>query len=373
MGKGKKHKNSVSKFKPRDFSQEEDSLPSSAYNHTQDPEEDEEESYEEEEVEASNEAPLSKFDLYQKSVQMPKGDISYLQKFFLMYVGGRLPLHLQEDFCGTALLSCEWLKGDPRRTAVGLDFDKDALNWCLDNNLNKIGSDGYSRIFLFHGNVLRPQKAILIKNTAHEALKLENLNLQEIADASDANTTLPAGSTMEEVVLPGRDIICAFNYSCCCLQKRNELLLYFKHVLRSLSKNGGIFVMDVYGGTSSERKLRLQRKFSNFTYVWEQAEFDIIHRRTRISLHFQLGKKQTIKHAFSYEWRLWSLPEIKDCLLEAGFQSVHFWIREMPNTEDSKYSKEYNGNRDAKYEELSTFEQTDAWNAYIVGVANLQS
>lgn len=37
-------------------------------------------------------------------MQSPKGDISYMQKFFLMYVGGRLPLYLQEDFCGTALL-----------------------------------------------------------------------------------------------------------------------------------------------------------------------------------------------------------------------------------------------------------------------------
>ena len=37
-------------------------------------------------------------------MQSPKGDISYMQKFFLMYVGGRMPLHLQEDFCGTALL-----------------------------------------------------------------------------------------------------------------------------------------------------------------------------------------------------------------------------------------------------------------------------
>lgn len=37
-------------------------------------------------------------------VQSPKGDISYLQKFFLMYVGGRIALHLQEDFCGTAFL-----------------------------------------------------------------------------------------------------------------------------------------------------------------------------------------------------------------------------------------------------------------------------
>lgn len=36
--------------------------------------------------------------------QSPKGDISYLQKFFILYVGGRFPLHFQEDFCGTALL-----------------------------------------------------------------------------------------------------------------------------------------------------------------------------------------------------------------------------------------------------------------------------
>jgi hypothetical protein len=76
----------------------------------------------------------SKFLLYQQSVQSPKGDISYLQKFFLMYVGGRMPLHLQEDFCGTALLSAEWLRSDPRKTAVGLDLDLEALNWCLENN-----------------------------------------------------------------------------------------------------------------------------------------------------------------------------------------------------------------------------------------------
>jgi hypothetical protein len=36
--------------------------------------------------------------------QSPKGDISYLVKFFLTYVGGRVPLHLREDFCGTALI-----------------------------------------------------------------------------------------------------------------------------------------------------------------------------------------------------------------------------------------------------------------------------
>ncbi|KAJ6816365.1 uncharacterized protein M6B38_416395 [Iris pallida] len=375
MGKhGKKHKEAATS-KPRRLRQEAaggDELPSSAYDlpPPDSQEEEEEEVEQEEEEEEANGDSLSKFHLYQKSVQSPKGDISYLQKFFLTYVGGRFPLHLQEDFCGTALLSSEWLRSDSRRTAVGLDLDFEALNWCLENNLTKVGTDGYSRIHLYHGNVLQPQEARLVKSTLHDSMRTVDLDDQDDSSEPVEHCTSRVPSTMEEAVLPSRDIICAFNYSCCCLQRRADLLLYFKHVLRTLSRKGGIFVMDLYGGTSSERKLRLQRRFSNFTYFWEQAEFDIISRRTRISLHFHLGRKK-ILHAFSYDWRLWSLPEIKDCLEEAGFQSVHFWIREMPNTQESRNSEEYNGSRDVKYEEMSSFEQLDAWNAYVVGVANV--
>ncbi|KAL0922905.1 hypothetical protein M5K25_006935 [Dendrobium thyrsiflorum] len=318
---------------------------------------------------------LSKFDLYQQSVQSPKGDISYLQKFFLMYVGGRRPLHLQEDFCGTALLCSEWLHSDPRRTAVGLDLDLEALNWCLENNISKFGYDGHSRISLFHGNVLHPHKAHMVKPKVQDLIGVIDLNNPKDSigtpqSITDANPRVRVCSTMEETSLPSRDVVCAFNYSCCCLHQREDLVRYFKHALSVLSKKGGIFIMDLYGGISSERKLRLQRKFSNFTYIWEQGEFDIISRRTRISLHFHLGKKFTFRHAFSYEWRLWSLAEIKDCLEEAGFQSIHFWIREMPNTEDENW-EDYDANSDVKYEELSSFGQQDAWNAYVVGVANL--
>ncbi|KAF5193805.1 S-adenosyl-l-methionine-dependent methyltransferase superfamily protein, partial [Thalictrum thalictroides] len=204
---------------------------------------------------------------------MPKGDISYLQKFFLMYVGGRIPLHLQEDFCGTALLSTEWLRSDPRRTAVGVDLDLEALTWCLENNVNKIGTDVYSRISLFHGNVLEPMEAKQVKHNLHDIVN--NMTLED--DNGCLKTTLQeslmggvaSNSINDELMknsqLPGRDIICAFNYSCCCLHRRSELVLYFKHVLSMLSKKGGIFAMDVYGGTSSERELRLQRKFPNFT------------------------------------------------------------------------------------------------------------
>ncbi|XP_045833634.1 uncharacterized protein LOC123924715 [Trifolium pratense] len=320
----------------------------------------------------------SKFLLYQQSVQSPKGDISYLQKFFLMYVGGRMPLHLQEDFCGTALLSAEWLRSDPRKTAVGLDLDLEALNWCLENNIPKIGADGFSRISLFHGNVLQPLQSKLVKLDPEELVRSISLsqnteNLQTDGLESDVPTSSASQDddlTMKNFPLNGRDIVCAFNYSCCCLHKRTELVLYFKHAREALSTKGGIFVMDLYGGTSSENKLKLQRRFPNFTYVWEQAEFDIIQRKTRISLHFHLKKEQRkIRHAFSYSWRLWTLPEIRDCLEEAGFRSVHFWVREMPDTSEITRTEGFGAGKDIKYEETTSFQQQDSWNAYIVGVA----
>ncbi|CAM8889263.1 unnamed protein product [Rhodiola kirilowii] len=342
-------------------------------------EEEEEGAKVDDEKEACEDLP-SKFSLYQQSVQSPKGDISYLLKFFLMYVGGRVPLHFQEDFCGTALLSTEWIRNDTRRTAIGLDLDLEALEWCLENNVSKIGSDGYSRISLFHGNVLQPGESVLLKCRIRELMsdiKLQSLQDDAKPDSVDSSIQMNSNMATDEkfqknsLLLPARDIICAFNYSCCCLHKRGELVTYFRHVIEALSKRGGIFVMDLYGGTSSECGLKLQRKFPNFTYIWEQEEFDIVQRKTRISLHFHLKKQQKkIRHAFSYSWRLWSLPEIKDCMEEAGFQSVHFWMRQMPDTENSKITEGFGVGRDLKYEEVTKFEQQDAWNAYIVGVAN---
>ncbi|KAJ4978244.1 hypothetical protein NE237_009024 [Protea cynaroides] len=336
---------------------------------------DQEQEQEQEQEEQSILCP-SKFLLYQQSVQSPKGDISYLQKFFLMFVGGRSPLHLQEDFCGTALLCTEWLRSDTRRTAVGVDLDLEALAWCLENNVDKIGVDGCSRMSLFHGNVLQPLNAKLVKNKPLDLIT--NITLDDCEEhpetvAPESTLLLDPNSSMDDATkrncsLPARDIVCAFNYSCCCLHRRADLILYFRHVLDTLSQRGGIFVMDIYGGTSSERKLRLQRRFPNFTYVWEQAEFDIIHRTTRISLHFHLQNQKKLRHAFSYNWRLWSLPEIKDCLEEAGFQFVHFWIRPMPDTGEMRTSEGFYAGRDIKYEEMSTFQQDDAWNAYIIGV-----
>lgn len=169
--------------------------------------------------------------------------------------------------------SAEWLRTDTRRTAVGLDLDVEALNWCMENNINKVGADAYSRMSLFHGNILQPLEAKLVKFEPQELIRKVSLTEnKDNLESDEGESTLAEGSSssndekyLRNHLLPARDIVCAFNYSCCCLHQRSELVLYFKHALDALSKKGGIFVMDLYGGTSSECKLRLQRRFSNFT------------------------------------------------------------------------------------------------------------
>lgn len=171
--------------------------------------------------------------------------------------------------------STEWLRSDSRRTVVGLDLDLEALNWCMESNIPKVGADGFSRMSLFHGNVLQPLQSKLVKIDPQQlvsdiSLSQNEENLQTDVPESDAPTGSVAQDdkyTKRNIILPGRDIVCAFNYSCCCLHKRAELVLYFKHAREALSTKGGIFVMDLYGGTSSEHKLRLQRRFPNFTEI----------------------------------------------------------------------------------------------------------
>ncbi|KAH7293151.1 hypothetical protein KP509_28G014100 [Ceratopteris richardii] len=333
----------------------------------------------------------SKYQLYQDSVQSPKGDISYLQKFFLQYIGGRSPMHLREDFCSTALICAEWLKGGIHRVATGLDLDLEALTWGLSNNFTKVGGSACTRVCLLHGDVLKPLSSAKLVSLSTDAKLNETKNkdlecnpsfkVDEGHDDIDALCTNLNGSDLadssakflnekcskEDLIYepaechsefdgkrlwPAIDVACAFNYSCCCLHDRADLLLYFKYVRSSLSEKGGIFSMDLYGGVSSEGPLKLYRHFHDFTYIWEQDTFDIISRMTKISLHFRLKNNRMIRHAFTYNWRLWSLPEVHDCLKEAGFDSVHFWIRRMPSQEEIEgYEDEW----DDKYVESTEY------------------
>ncbi|KAK9987048.1 hypothetical protein SO802_031999 [Lithocarpus litseifolius] len=112
----------------------------------------------------------------------------------------------------------EWICSNSR-TAVGLDLDLGALNWCLEKNISRVGADGYSRITLCHGNGLQPLEAKLVNFEPQELIS--KITLQEGKDGSETcalESTVQVGSItddnyMKSLPLPPRDIVCAFNYS----------------------------------------------------------------------------------------------------------------------------------------------------------------
>ncbi|KAK9993934.1 hypothetical protein SO802_023637 [Lithocarpus litseifolius] len=119
---------------------------------------------------------------------------------------------------GSASVKSKWICSNSR-TAVGLDLDLGALNWCLEKNISRVGADGYSRITLFHGNGLQPLEAKLVNFEPQELIS--KITLQEGQDGSETcalESTVQVGSItddnyMKSLPLPPRDIVCAFNYS----------------------------------------------------------------------------------------------------------------------------------------------------------------
>ena len=74
-------------------------------------------------------------------------------------------------------------------------------------------------------------------------------------------------------------------------------------------------------------------------------------------IHFKFKDGSKLKRAFSYAWRLWTAPEIRDLLLEAGFATVTvYWEGE-----------DEDGEGDGVFTPNDTGEADLAWIAYIVG------
>ena len=71
--------------------------------------------------------------------------------------------------------------------------------------------------------------------------------------------------------------------------------------------------------------------------------------------HFPDGSR--LKRAFSYEWRLWTLPELREILEEAGFDPVTvYW----------QGTDEETGEGDGVFEPAEEGEPDPSWIVYIV-------
>ena len=71
-----------------------------------------------------------------------------------------------------------------------------------------------------------------------------------------------------------------------------------------------------------------------FTYLWEQARYNPVTGYMRTHIHFEFPDGSRIRKAFSYQWRLWTLPEIRELLLEAGFHNPTVYSELMTDDGD---------------------------------------
>jgi len=253
-----------------------------------------------------------KYELYQYSVQSPDEDVEFLMRVY-EEIRGREPRHMREDFCGTALLCSTWIQQGPEFTAEGFDIDPEPIVWGLERNFAPIGEAG-SRCRLHVKDVREPSRR-------------------------------------------GPDVRCGHNFSYCCFKQRSELLAYFRAAYQDLAP-GGLFSIDIHGGPESMHEMEEVREIEEgFDYVWDQDKYwpATGEYECHIGFRFEDGSEM---RAFSYKWRLWTLPELKDLLLEAGFAQVDsYWEGTDPEDEEAG---------DGDFQKDDKGENCLSWIAYLI-------
>ncbi|MBC8309811.1 MAG: class I SAM-dependent methyltransferase [Planctomycetes bacterium] len=220
-------------------------------------------------------------DLYERSVQCPESEVDLIIQAW-DEIRGREPVTLREDFCGTSAVAREWVQRNDFCTVVGVDLNSDVLAWAS----NRIEKD------------LTQQQRSRIQLIEHDVM------------------TIQSGSV---------DCVLAMNFSYYGFKKRETLKQYFTSVYNSLVDDG-LFLLDAYGGSDSFLEMDEERDLDGFTYVWDQHCVNPITGDIVNYIHFEFPDGSKIKRAFTYEWRFWTLPEIRDVLLESGFSSVNvYW------------------------------------------------
>jgi SAM-dependent methyltransferase len=220
--------------------------------------------------------------LYERSVQNPRVEVDFVDRTYRQ-LRGRNARWMREDFCGTAAICCEWVRRRRTNHAFGVDWDPEVLAWGRRHNLGALAERQRARVHLLEQDVMTTRTRPL-------------------------------------------DLVLAMNFSYWLLAGRDALRAYFQQVRAALATDG-VFLLDAYGGYDSYRVIIEERlvedpELGRFTYQWEQAKFDPISGRLVCHIHFCFEDGSRLERAFTYDWRLWSLPEIRELLAEAGFSRV---------------------------------------------------
>ncbi len=223
-----------------------------------------------------NKLPFDKYDLYQQAVQSPDSDVEFLDKTYRDH-RKKKAFSLTEDFCGTALLASQWVKSSKQRTAVGIDLSKEPLEYFFNQYYPKLTEDQKKRLKILNENVLSKK-------------------------------------------IPKSDIVSAQNFSYFLFKERTALKKYFESVYARLNPQG-MFSVDCFGGSDCQDAVTDPFRHKGFTYYWDQLNFNSISSEAEFAIHFKF-KGKMYKNIFMYDWRMWSLAEIRDLMTEVGFKKV---------------------------------------------------
>lgn len=215
--------------------------------------------------------------LYERAVHDPVMEVDFLQRVF-REARGRQPRSFREDFSAAASAACEWARRGPQRRAIGVDIDPAVLEWGRRHRLSRLAPAARRRVRLVNADVLTVK-------------------------------TRPV------------EVIAALNFSYWVFKERAQLLRYFRNAWSGLARDG-IFVLDAFGGYEAFRELRERTAHRGFTYVWHQASYKPVTGHLLCHIHFHFPDGSRLDKAFSYDWRLWTLPELREVLAEAGFRRV---------------------------------------------------
>lgn len=257
---------------------------------------------------------FDKYDFYKKAVQSPETDVEFLRDVY-KELRGQKAVSMREDFCGTFALSCEWVKLDSKHKAVGVDLDTEPLDYGHRENLPQLSAGQKERLSILNANVLHPN-------------------------------------------LPPVDLVAAMNFSYFIFKTRPLMLRYFRNVRRTLKKNG-IFVLDLFGGSLCFDANEEKTKHRQFTYYWHQKNFDPATNFAEFAIHFKPHGQKKIEDVFTYDWRMWSIPELRDILTEAGFKKVHLYWEGTNRA----------GGGDGKFKRVEEGESCLSWIAYLAAEA----
>ena len=205
-----------------------------------------------------------------------------MEALFLDAVHGDNPRTLGEDFCGPGAVARAWLQLTDDRHAVCVDLDDEPLSYMRHRIAEELPPDAQAR------------------------LTIRQTDVRTCDDAAD--------------------VIAALNFGICELHARADLLAYLRAAHNRLSAHRGVLVVDLYAGPSAfvpgATDVEIDTESGTVTYTWEQVTADPLTGRVTNHIHFALPDGRTIRDAFVYDWRLWSIPEIREAMIESGFAST---------------------------------------------------